>query len=120
MVFALTAAVVVAFQLCLAAGAPWGAYAMGGRYPGRFPAPMRIGAVIQAGVVAALAVVVLSDADVLAPGIADTLPWLIWLVVAFATLSTILNAITRSAVERRLWLPVALALLVTSLVVAVS
>ena len=28
---------IVVFQLALAAGAPWGAYAMGGAFPGQFP-----------------------------------------------------------------------------------
>ena len=28
---------VVAFQIALAAGAPWGAYAVGGAFPGQFP-----------------------------------------------------------------------------------
>ena len=35
---------VVAFQLALAAGAPWGAYAMGGAFPGQFPSALRIAA----------------------------------------------------------------------------
>jgi hypothetical protein len=33
-VFSLFTAGVIAFQLALAAGAPWGEYAMGGAYPG--------------------------------------------------------------------------------------
>ena len=33
-VYALATAVVVGFQVALAAGAPWGEYAMGGRFPG--------------------------------------------------------------------------------------
>ena len=41
---ALTAGIVV-FQLALAAGAPWGAYAMGGAFPGQFPLALRVAAV---------------------------------------------------------------------------
>ena len=36
-VYAATAAGVVAFQVALAAGMPWGEYAMGGAFPGQFP-----------------------------------------------------------------------------------
>jgi hypothetical protein len=43
-VYTLATAVVVGFRLALAAGAPWGEYAMGGRFPGRFPPAMRAAA----------------------------------------------------------------------------
>jgi hypothetical protein len=119
-VFALATAVVIAFQIGLALGAPWGRYAMGGAYPGRFPARLRIGALIQAILLAALAVVVLADAGLLMPDLSADYPWLIWLAVAFSALSVVLNAITRSAVERRIWLPVAVVMLVSSLVVALA
>jgi hypothetical protein len=52
--------------------------------------------------------------------VAATFPWLIWLVVAFSAISVVVNTITPSARERRLWAPVALVMLVSSLVVAVS
>jgi hypothetical protein len=119
-VFALATGVVIAFQIGLALGAPWGRYAMGGAYPGRFPARLRIGALIQAILLAALAVVVLADAGLLMPDLSADYPWLIWLAVAFSALSVVLNAITRSAVERRIWLPVAVVMLVSSLVVALA
>lgn len=118
--FVAASAAVILFQLGLAAGAPWGAYAMGGRYPGRFPVGLRMAAVVQAVLLALLALVVLSDADLLAPGIADGQPWLVWLAVVFSALSVVLNTITRSRAERRLWLPVGVAMLVFSLVVGLS
>lgn len=118
--FALASAVAVAFQVALALGAPYGAYAMGGAYPGRWPPRLRIAAVVQAIVIAGLAVIVLSDAGLVAPGLADDLPSLVWLAVAFSALSIVLNAISRSSGERRIWLPVAALMLVTSLVVALA
>ena len=42
-VYAAATAVVAAFQIALALGAPWGAYAMGGAFPGQFPPTMRVG-----------------------------------------------------------------------------
>jgi hypothetical protein len=51
--------VVVAFQFALALGAPWGSYAMGGAFPGRFPPAMRLAAVAQAILLGLMAAVVL-------------------------------------------------------------
>lgn len=120
LVFAAASAIVIGFQIALALGAPWGAYAMGGTYPGRFPGRLRVGALIQAIVIGFLAIAVLSDAGLVVPGLADSLPWLVWLAVAFSVLGTILNASTRSPLERRTWLPVAIVMLVASLIVALT
>jgi hypothetical protein len=46
---------VVAFQVALMVGAPWGAYAMGGVFPGQFPLALRIAALAQAAPVAGMA-----------------------------------------------------------------
>lgn len=54
------------------------------------------------------------------PSMARTLPWLIWLVVAFSGLSLVLNAITPSAGERGIWVPLALTMLISSLAVALA
>jgi hypothetical protein len=112
--------VAVAFQLALAAGAPWGELAMGGRYPGRFPPPMRVLAVLQATILAGLALVVLDAAGVVALGWTESMPWLAWVPVVFAALGVLVNALSPSLRERRLWVPVGLVLLVSSIVVALS
>lgn len=119
-VFAVVTAGVVVFQLALALGAPWGEYAMGGRYPGQYPRELRVAAVGQAALLAALAVFVLSAAGLILPSMARTLPLLIWAVVASSGLSLVVNAISPSAGERRIWVPVAIVLLVTSLIVALG
>jgi hypothetical protein len=118
--FAIVCLGVIAFQLALAAGAPLGAYAMGGANPGRLRTTMRVGAAGQALVLAGLGVIVLSDAGLVWPALADSLPSLIWIAVGFSALSVVLNALTRSTMERRIWLPVAVLLLVSSGVVALS
>ena len=120
LVFAVAAAGVVAFQIALALGAPWGRYAMGGAIPGRFPPPMRIAALVQAFLIALLAVVVLSAAGLLLPDLAVALPWLVWVAVVVSALAVVLNAISRSAGERRIWVPVAAVLFVSSLLVALN
>lgn len=119
-IYALVTAGVVLFQLALAVGAPWGAYAMGGAFPGRMPPALRFAAVIQAIVLAGLTVVVLADAGLLGVPIVHDLPWLIWIPVAVSVMATVLNASTRSRGERRIWLPVAIVLLVTSIGVALT
>lgn len=117
-VFTVVATGAIAFQIGLALGAPWGAYAMGGAVPGRFPPRLRVAAVGQAIVLALLIAIVLSSAGILTIPLISDLPSLIWLVVAFSALSLVLNAISRSAGERRIWVPVAALMLGSSLIVA--
>lgn len=112
--------VVVLFQIALALGALWGSYAMGGAYPGQFPPPLRVAAVIQAIVLLAFAGIVLARAGIALRPWARTSRWFVWVIVAFSTISLVLNLITPSAGERLIWAPVALILLITSLLVATS
>ncbi len=117
-VYAFASAGVVAFQIALALGAPWGAYAMGGAFSGSFPLPLRIAALVQAAVLLFLAAIVLARAGVGFHKWFRPSRWVIWFVVAFATVSLVLNLLTPSAGERMIWAPVAFVLLVTSLLVA--
>ena len=117
-VYAVATAVVVAFQVALALGALWGAYAMGGAYPGQFPPAMRVAALVQAGIQLGFAGIVLSRAGIALQRLERVSRWMIWVVVGFAALSLMLNLITPSAGERMLWAPVAFVLLACSLLVA--
>ncbi len=118
--YAIVVAGVIAFQLALALGAPWGSYAMGGAFPGRFPMRMRIAAVVQAALLALTVPIVLSRAGLVLPTWSEAAGWLIWVVVAVAVVALVLNAITPSAGERRIWVPVALVMLLSSLLVAIT
>lgn len=118
--FAVAALAVVAFQAALALGAPWGAYAMGGAFPGAYPPRLRIAAVVQGAVIALFAVAVLSAGGVVLPALHTTFPWLVWVVVGFSALGLVLNAISRSPGERRIWVPVTLIMLASSLLVALN
>jgi hypothetical protein len=113
--YTLLAAALVAFQIALALGAPWGHLAMGGRWPGRFPPALRIGAVLQAGLLALFAVAVLGRAGVVSPAPPG---WVFWLAVVFSAVGAVLNLATPSIPERKLWGPVALLMLVAILWVA--
>lgn len=118
--YAIVSLGVIAFQIALSAGAPWGAFAMGGAFPGQFPPALRIAALIQAALLAGMAAVVLARAGLILPKWSRLSRWLVWFVVAFAALSLILNLITPSAGERAIWAPTALLLLVSSTIVAFS
>jgi hypothetical protein len=118
--YALASALVIGFQVALATGAPWGVYAMGGSSPGRLPPALRAAALVQAALLCGLAAVVLSRAGVAWPSGARLARRVIWVVVAVSALSLLLNLITPSEGERRLWAPVALLLLATSTVVALT
>jgi len=118
--FAIVVAGVVAFEIALALGAPWGSYAMGGAFPGRLPARMRVAAAVQAVLLAVVAAVVLARAGLILPSWSAAAGWAIWIVVAVSIVALVLNTITPSAGERRIWAPVALAMLVLSVVVALA
>lgn len=119
-IYSLVTLVVVAFQFALALGAPWGAYAMGGAFPGRFPPKVRLAAVAQAILLGLMAAVVLSRAGLVLPQWSQASVWLTWVIVAFVAISVVLNTITPSAGERRLWLPVTLVLVASNLTVALT
>ncbi|MCR5877226.1 hypothetical protein [Phenylobacterium sp. J367] len=120
LVFAALIALVAAFQLALALGAPWGAYAMGGAFPGVYPPAMRVAALVQIGVLALIAAVILARAGVALPRWRRAARPLAWGVVAFTALGVILNLITPSGGERLVWAPVAIVLFLASLRVALA
>jgi hypothetical protein len=119
-VYAVVSIGVIAFQIALAVGAPWGAYAMGGAFPGQFPPALRVTALIQAALLLGMALIVLARAGLILPGWWSASRWLIWFVLGFAALSLFLNLITPSGGERTIWAPVAFVLLLSCAVVALS
>ena len=117
-VFAALTAVVCAFQLALAAGAPWGEFAMGGAFPGVMPTPMRIAALVQVAVLAAVALAVLSRAGLVLPAWRRPARWLTLGIAALLGVGVVLNLITPSPTERLIWAPVAAVLFLSALRVA--
>lgn len=114
-------AVLIVFQVFLAFGVPWGAAAWGGQFPGVLPAGYRVGSAVTALVVYPLMIAYVADAARL-----TTLSWLpgsgrtaMWVLVAFFALGTVMNAITRSPIER-LWAPVNLVLAICCLLLALN
>lgn len=116
--FAGLVAAAVLFQVGLAAGAPWGELAWGGAFPGALPARMRAASLASAAVLSLLALIVLVRAGVVLPGWRAASRKLVWGVVAYCALGVVANALTPSAWERLVWLPVTILLLWTSVAVA--
>ena len=119
-VFSAALGVLTLFQLALAAGAPWGHLAMGGRFPGRFPPAMRVAALVQVVIYGLMGVVVFVRAGMILPEMLDIARLAIWAVVVLMAVGTVLNLITPSKWERRLWAPVAAVMFAASFRVALA
>ena len=118
-IFTVFTGIVILFQGCLAAGLPWGKASMGGKYPGKYPPKMRMVAVINMILLSFIATIVLSEADLMFPQLKTISGIGIWFVVIFFFIGTIMNTITPSKIER-IWAPVALIQMTTSIIVAIS
>lgn len=105
--------IVVAFQLALVAGAPWGSLTQGGRVDGPLPVGARAVALSSAVLLAVFIHMVRARA-----GSPPRFVRAVWGVVAYCAVGIVANAITPSAAERALWLPVVSLMFVTSLQVA--
>jgi hypothetical protein len=112
----------VVFQFALAAGAPWGRAAYGGQAPGVLPRQFRISSAVAAVVWIGVALVVARYAGipVWAPLPDAWLPVAIWVIVGLLAIAVVLNTITRSVVERAIWMPVTIVLFGSTLVVALT
>jgi hypothetical protein len=115
-------AVLVAFQLALALGAPWGRAAYGGAAVGVLPTHLRIASAVAVIVwaVIALAVARRGGLPVWSPLPVSWLPVVVWIVVGLLAIAVVMNAITPSALERAIWLPFTLVLLAATLTVAIT
>jgi hypothetical protein len=116
-VFIILNTIVIAFQFGLALGMPWGAASMGGKYPGKYPTKMRFLPVFNALTLISINIIVLSKSQVISIISYPFSKILIWVVVAFYFLSTILNILTPSKIEK-IWAPVSIILFILSLFIA--
>ena len=115
-VYAVLCGGIVVFQIALILGAPWGVYTQGGGIAGPLPTPRRAAAGLSGVLNMAMAAGILSAAG-LAPGWPA---WTGWAALAVTLLSCVLNGITRSRPERRLWFPVTGAMLALALIVMLA
>ncbi len=126
MIFAAYAMVVIQicvalFQLALILGAPMGEYTMGGKNVGRLPNNLRLGSAISMIVNLAIAGHYLAQTGLLNPLLpADLNQIANWSMVAFTALGLLLNSISRSKKERKLWVPVLVLAVICSVIVALG
>jgi hypothetical protein len=113
-------AVVVAFQLALVAGAPWGAAAYGGADTGRLPSELRVASGVQALFWVFAAMVALSRGGLTSPVPYALSRWVMWVLTALLVVGAVMNAASSSPWERYGWAPFILALAALSLRLARS
>lgn len=118
--YTVLAIIVIIFQFALAVGAPWGKLTMGGVHSGVLPKKLRITAIVQALLVSGTVLIVLVEANLLLPELKTVSKISIWFVVLLYMISSILNLITSSVWERRIGAPIALSMLICSIIVALS
>ena len=114
-----TLAFVALFQFALVLGAPMGEYAFGGAHSGKLPARYRAASAVSILIYAAIAGHYLAQLGVLPKLLPTTMNDLAnWAVVALNLVGLVLNSISRSKLERQLWVPVSLLLTICSALVA--
>ena len=101
-IYCLIVLAVIAFQVFLILGAPWGKITQGGRWPDVLPVQGKFIAFVSIFILIFMAMVSLSAA-----GLVFELPvWTIWAAIGIQSVSMVLNWITPSIPERRLWGPI--------------
>jgi hypothetical protein len=116
-----TTFIVCLFQIALASGAPWGAYAYGGARVGKLPVGFRINSVVAAVVMLAISGHYLAQLGVFTPLLDPAGNSVVnWVLVAFTGLSAIANNITRSKKERAVWAIPTILMFIAALLVALN
>ncbi len=107
------------FQLAIVLGAPLGEYAYGGQSAGRLAVQYRIASIFSFLIALAIAGHYLAQLGVFSTLLDEGLNQLVnWGLVLFNVPAAILNNITRSQKEKRLWGGVTIANLLASVIVA--
>lgn len=119
MAFAGVLVLLAGFQLALAAGAPLGRLAWGGKHE-VLPPPLRIGSVVSILLYALMALVVLSRANIVNVFPNNVATVGTWLVSAYCLVGIVMNAVSRSKPERIVMVPVASVLFASSLWIAIG
>ena len=107
------------FQLALVLGAPMGEYAYGGQMLGKLPTPYRVASAVSFVFMLAISGHYLAQLGVVPKLLSDDLnQWVNWGLIGFAAAAAVMNNITKSAKEKRLWGSTTIAMLIAAIVVA--
>jgi hypothetical protein len=119
LVFLILTIFIILFQIALVIGKPWGEYTMGGYVKGILPLKLRITAFVSALILTLIGFIGLEKSGIV--NLPFSLPnYLIWFVVGYMFLGSILNSITKSKKERMIWRPVTIVLFLCSLYLALG
>lgn len=117
LVFAFTATAL--FQLALVLGAPMGEYAYGGQMPGKLPIPYRVASAFSFLLTLAIAGHYLAQLGLVPKLLGEDLnQWVNWGLIGFAAAAAVMNNITKSVKEKRLWGSTTIAMLIAAIIVA--
>lgn len=108
------------FQSLLAAGLPFGRFAWGGQYT-VLPPRLRVGSALSVVVYALFAFIAFERADI--TNVFSSSPIAVitmWVIAAYLLLSVLPNLASKSASEKRVMVPVSLALAILATLIAVS
>jgi hypothetical protein len=107
------------FQLALVLGAPMGEYAYGGQMTGKLPIQYRVSSAVSFVLLLAIAGHYLAQLGVVPKLLSPELnQWVNWGLIGFAAAAAVMNNITKSAKEKRLWGSTTIAMLIAAIVVA--
>ena len=116
--------VVALFQVTLALGVPWGAFAFGGRAvreDGTLPAGYRAASAVTAVVLVFFAVVILTRGGVIGDsGDSTWVTVMSWVIVAFMAINTPMNLMGRHGIEKYVFGGITLVLVVLCAIVAAA
>ncbi len=101
-IYLLITVVVIFFQICLSAGAPWGEFTQGGRNKGVLPKSGRLLAAISVPVLVFMGLSITS----LISNAPNWEKWTVYVTMVVQGLTAVANLITPSRKERLLWGPV--------------
>lgn len=109
------------FQLALVLGAPLGEYTLGGQNKGKLPNRLRAVSAFSLLVNLSIAGHYLAQTGLLSPILPDSLNGIVnWMLVGFTLLGLTMNSISRSKLERKMWVPVLLLSSVCAAIVALG
>jgi hypothetical protein len=96
-----------------------GEYAYGGQMPGKLPIPYRVASAVSFLLLLAIAGHYLAQLGLVPKLFSDDLnQWVNWGLIGFAAAAAVMNNITRSVKEKRLWGSTTIAMLIAAIVVA--
>jgi hypothetical protein len=109
------------FQLAIVLGAPLGQYAYGGQHQGKLPIGYRLGSVVSFFLMLAFAGHYVAQLGLVPQLLGQAGNQVTnWILVGFGALSALMNNITKSQKEKRLWGGTTIAMLLASILVALD